>query len=147
MPGPTCEMPNRPRTRLLGFHLVTGFGPRYSLAMALKLRKNTAPAPAGICPLTKSLALLRGAWAPEIIWFLRGGPRRFGELRVDMPSISAKVLTTRLRDLERKGIVIRRELPTSPPSVEYMLSEVGLEFVPVIKAIAELGDRMKFGTD
>lgn len=115
--------------------------------MVLKLRKNQVPASISLCPLTKCLALLRGAWAPEIIWFLSVGPRRFGELRVDMPSVSAKVLTERLRDLEQKGIVTRREQPTSPPSVEYALTGLGSEFVPLIRSIAELGDRLKFGTD
>lgn len=64
--------------------------------MGLPVRKSkVAPPPA--CPLTESLALLCGAWAPNVIWYLSGEPRRFGELRHDIPRISARVLSARLR--------------------------------------------------
>jgi len=55
------------------------------------------------------MSILGGAWTPNVVWYLRAGPRRFSELRVDVPKISAKVLTMRLRDLERKGVVARGE--------------------------------------
>ena len=51
------------------------------------------------------MALLSGAWTPNVIWYLSGGPRRFGELRADIPRISAKVLSARLRELEEKGVI------------------------------------------
>ena len=52
--------------------------------MGLPLRKSkVVPPPA--CPLTECMLLLRGAWAPNVIWYLRAGPRRFGELRHDIP--------------------------------------------------------------
>ena len=84
-----------------------------------------------------------GAWTPNIIWYLSAGPRRFGELRHDIPGISAKVLTTRLRDLEEKGIVLRDVKPTSPPSVEYSLTVLGGELKPAIGAIVSVGHRLK----
>jgi DNA-binding HxlR family transcriptional regulator len=65
--------------------------------MALKRRKNVAPTPP--CPLSECMSLISGAWTPHIIWYLSQGPRRFSELRADMPSISAKVLSTRLKEL------------------------------------------------
>ncbi|MEI5998965.1 helix-turn-helix transcriptional regulator [Paraburkholderia bengalensis] len=113
--------------------------------MSLKLRKNRSPAPGNICPLSKCLALLSGAWTPEIIWNLSAAPRRFTELRVDMPAISAKVLTTRLRHLEASGILARHVMPTSPPSVEYSLTALGAELLPAIATIAKVGDQLKFG--
>jgi len=67
------------------------------------------------CPLSESLALLRGAWAPNVIWYLSGEPRRFGELRHDIPRISARVLSARLRELESRGLVTRRVLDSSHP--------------------------------
>ncbi|MFB9122151.1 transcriptional regulator [Paraburkholderia dipogonis] len=112
--------------------------------MSLKLRKNRSPAPENICPLSKCMALLGGAWTTEIIWCLSAAPRRFSELRVDIPAISAKVLTARLRDLEKKGIASRQVMPTSPPSVEYSLTALGAEFLPAIAAIAKVGDKLKF---
>lgn len=110
--------------------------------MALRLRKNKAPPPPE-CPLSTCMALLGGAWTPNVIWFLSGGPRRFGELRADIPRISAKVLSARLRDLEENGVVSRSVLCTSPPSVEYALTELGRELMPVIDAIATVGTKLK----
>lgn len=111
--------------------------------MALKVRKNRSPALPNACPLSTCMAVLGGAWTPNIIWKLSGGPRRFSELRVDIPAISAKVLTARLRALEEKGVVIREVKPTSPPSVEYSLTDLGQQLVPAINAIAEVGHKLK----
>lgn len=108
--------------------------------MGLKLRKNRSPPPA--CPLTECMAFLRGAWTPNVIWYLSGGPRRFGELRADIPRISAKVLSTRLRELEQKGVVIRQVIASAPPSAEYSLSELGKELIPAINAIVRVGQKL-----
>jgi DNA-binding HxlR family transcriptional regulator len=109
--------------------------------MSLKRRKNTAPAPA--CPLSECMLLLTGAWTPHIIWYLSEGPRRFSELRADMPDISAKVLSTRLKELENRGIVIRTVMPTSPPSVEYEMTELGSELIPAITAIVDVSYKLR----
>jgi DNA-binding HxlR family transcriptional regulator len=111
--------------------------------MALKRRKNKAPAPPEKCPLLECMSIIGGAWTPNIIWYLRGGPRRFSELREDIPQVSAKVLTARLRELETCGVVDRRVMPTSPPSVEYSLNEMGERLVPAIEAIAAVGEELK----
>jgi DNA-binding HxlR family transcriptional regulator len=111
--------------------------------MPLKVRKNKAPPPLPACPLTECMALLAGAWTPNVIWYLSAGPRRFMELRTDMPTISAKVLSTRLRELEQRGIVTRTVMPTSPPSVEYALTVFGQELMPAIRAIVEVGHKLK----
>ena len=111
--------------------------------MALKLRRNKAPPPPPACPLTSCMKLLGGAWTTNVVWYLSAGARRFGELRSDIPGISAKVLTDRLRSLEDKGVVERSVLPTSPPSVEYALTALGHELIPVIHAIVEVGSRLK----
>lgn len=86
--------------------------------------------------------LLGGAWTTNVVWQLSGGPRRFGELMKDIPGISPKVLTERLRALEEKGVVTREVMRSSPPSVEYTLSEVGHELVPVIDSIVRVGTRL-----
>ena len=111
--------------------------------MGLPLRKSKVTAPPPACPLTECMSLLRGAWAPNVIWYLSAGPRRFGELRHDIPRISARVLSARLRELETKGVASRRVLATSPPSAEYALTELGYELVPAIKAIVEVGTKLK----
>jgi DNA-binding HxlR family transcriptional regulator len=115
--------------------------------LPLKVRKNRATPPPPACPLSKCMTLLGGAWTPNVIWNLSAGPRRFMELRVDMPAISAKVLSTRLRELRHKGVVTRRVMPTSPPSVEYGLTELGRELMPAIVAIVEVGHKLKLSHD
>jgi DNA-binding HxlR family transcriptional regulator len=111
--------------------------------MLLKVRKNKAPPPMPGCPLTECMALLGGAWTPNIIWYLSAGPRRFGELRIDISAISAKVLSSRLRDLHDRGVVTRTVKPTSPPSVEYSLTNLGLQLMPAITAIVQVGHKLK----
>jgi DNA-binding HxlR family transcriptional regulator len=111
--------------------------------MALKIRKNRGPKPPEKCPLLECMSLIGGAWAPSVIWHLRGGPRRFSELRIDIPQVSPKMLTTRLRELEEAGVVDRKVLPTSPPSVEYSLNTFGQRLVPAIDAIAAVGEDLR----
>lgn len=111
--------------------------------MALKMRKNRSPDPPGSCPLTQCLSVIGGAWTPNVLWYLSGGARRFSELKADIPGISSKVLTARLRELERRGVVHRTVFPTSPPSVEYALSEHGRMLIPAIEAIAMVGKELK----
>ena len=60
--------------------------------MTLKRRKNRTPHP--MCPLSDCMSFIGGAWTPNIIWYLSSGPRRFSELRADIPLVSAKVLTS-----------------------------------------------------
>lgn len=111
--------------------------------MPLKVRKNKTPPPPGACPVGQCMALLGGAWTPDIVWHLSGGPRRFGELRVDIPPISPKMLSARLKSLEQKGVIQRDLVDTSPPSAEYSLTDLGRELVPAINAIVAVGEKLK----
>lgn len=110
--------------------------------MALRMRRNKVSAPPP-CPLSSCMAFLSGAWTPNVLWYLSGGPRRFGELRADIPRISAKMLSARLRELEEKGVLTRQVLATSPPSVEYELTALGQELIPVLNAIVKVGLKLK----
>lgn len=111
--------------------------------MPLKMRKNRSPAPPQPCMLTECMAVIAGAWAPNVIWSLRTGARRFSELRADIPPVTAKVLSRRLSELEARGVIARSVLPTSPPSVEYELTVLGAELIPALDAIVSVGHRMK----
>ncbi|KPM16708.1 HxlR family transcriptional regulator [Citromicrobium sp. JL31] len=111
--------------------------------MALKMRRNRSPEPPEPCMLTECMAVIAGAWAPNVIWSLRAGPRRFSELRADIPPISAKVLSARLSELEERGVLIRHVRRTSPPSTEYELTPLGLELIPALDAIVQVGHRLK----
>jgi DNA-binding HxlR family transcriptional regulator len=110
--------------------------------MGLKMRKSMAPPPPPGCPMQECMKLLGGAWTPSIVWHLSGGPRRFGELQKDIARISPKMLSARLRKLEEKGVITRTVISTSPPSVEYALSPLGKELLPVIDAIVRVGTRL-----
>ncbi len=106
-----------------------------------KINKS-GPAPQE-CPLAASLKLLAGAWTPQILWYLKVEPRRFGDLKRDLGKVSAKVLTTRLRELEHRGVIIRTVMPTSPPTVEYALSDLGKRLNPILDSIAEVGKGLR----
>ena len=108
--------------------------------MVLKVRTKVAALPG--CPMSKCMGLLGGLWTPELLWALSDGARRFSELRRHCPYISAKVMTARLRDLERRGVLTRSVMPTSPPTVEYELTSLGQELLPAIKSIVEVGSRL-----
>jgi len=110
--------------------------------MPLPVRRNKVSSPLPACPVTTCMGLLSGAWAPNVIWYLSAHARRFGELRIDIPRISARVLSARLRELENKGVVARRVMPTSPPSVEYELTDLGRELLPAIQAIISVGAKL-----
>jgi DNA-binding HxlR family transcriptional regulator len=111
--------------------------------MALKVKKNKSPEPPVGCDLTECMSMLAGAWAPNVIWHLRAGPRRFNELRIDIPPVSAKVLSARLKELQARKIIERTVQPTSPPSVEYQLTSLGAELVPALEAIVKVGAKLK----
>ncbi len=103
---------------------------------------KSGPPPVG-CPLEASLKLLAGAWTPQILWYLRTETRRFGDLKRDLGNISAKVLTTRLKELEKRGVVTREVKHTSPPTVEYALTGLGHRLNPILKTIAEVGTEIE----
>ena len=111
--------------------------------MSLKIRKNRSTPPPEPCVLTECMSIIAGAWAPNVIWHLRAGPRRFSELRLDIPPVSAKVLSQRLKELEARGVVTRTIQPTTPPSVEYALTALGQELVPALNSIVEVGHKLK----
>ena len=106
-------------------------------------RKNRVKPPPTECPLTECLKLVGGAWTPNVIWYLREEPRRSSELLADIPGVSPKVFSARLKRLERDGIVTRQVMPTSPPTVEYALTDLGQEFTPAIEAIVQVGHTHK----
>jgi len=108
--------------------------------MVLRVRTAVKALPG--CPMSQCMSLLSGLWTPEIIWTLSTGARRFSEVRRNIPGISAKVLTGRLRDLEGRGVLRRTVIASSPPTVEYELTPLGKELLPAIRSIVEVGTRL-----
>lgn len=71
------------------------------------------------CPVEAALHMIGGKWKSMIIALLMSGPIRFNELRRRLRSITHRVLSLQLTDLERTGLVIRKVIPDNPPKVEY----------------------------
>src|SRR3954454_560978 len=93
------------------------------------------------CGLAHAMELLGERWAMLVLRELAYGPRRFSELKADLPGISANVLAQRLAELERRGIVRKTRLPP-PASVQvYEASDWGLEAAPVIAALGRWAAR------
>jgi DNA-binding HxlR family transcriptional regulator len=81
--------------------------------------------PAGDCPVRGVLDKISDKWSMLLVMTLAGGPKRFNQLRREIPDISQKMLTQTLRDLQRDGMVSRQVFDTKPPSVEYRLTGLG----------------------
>lgn len=91
--------------------------------------------PVSGCPLTAALAAIGGKWKLIIVYWLAESPRHFAALRREMPSISQKVLTEQLRELEGDDIVRRQPKGASPAPVEYSLTEYGRSLLPLVEEI------------
>lgn len=87
------------------------------------------------CGIARFLTLLDGPWATLIIRELMHGPRRFTELRDQLPGISAHTLTNRLRRFTAHGLVTRTAYAEIPPRVVYELTPIGQELRPVLTAM------------
>lgn len=91
------------------------------------------------CPMDSLLRLLMGPWTTYILWLIQSkGPMRFGEIKKQMPGISAKVLTERLRMLEAARVVYREQEATIPPKVTYGFTERGMELKKTLSSLDAL---------
>jgi DNA-binding HxlR family transcriptional regulator len=81
------------------------------------------------------LDLVGDKWSLLVISLLGGGPRRFTELKREIGTISHRMLTLKLRELERNGLVLRTVYPVVPPKVEYQLTDLGQTLLTAIQSI------------
>lgn len=105
---------------------------------------NTTPvaridiAPEQACPIAPVVDIVFSRWTTPILWALHEyGRHRFVELERRITTITPKVLTERLRQLERDGLVVRTYYPEVPPRVEYEISELGRSLAPLFAALAD----------
>ena len=92
------------------------------------------------CPVETTLALIGDKWKVLILRDLLPGTKRFGELKRSIGSVSQKVLTAQLRDMESKGLVHREVYPEVPPRVEYSLTHLGRSLAPILDAMRNWGE-------
>ena len=88
------------------------------------------------CPAMETIALIGGRWKVIILHVLSKDARRFGEINVRIPSISRKVLTEQLRELEADGLISRKQYKELPPKVEYALTAYGESLCPLLAYIS-----------
>nr|WP_295885881.1 helix-turn-helix domain-containing protein [uncultured Devosia sp.] len=81
------------------------------------------------CPVRGVLDKISDKWSMLLVMTLASGPKRFNQIRREVPDISQKMLTQTLRDLQRDGMVARRVFDTKPPSVEYRLTPLGASII------------------
>ena len=96
-----------------------------------------------VCPVATAVSLIGGKWKLLIIRNLKERPWRFNELQRDIEGISQKVLTDSLRQMIDDGLVYRHDYQEIPPKVEYGLTELGKEMLPIIDALADFGNYYK----
>lgn len=95
----------------------------------------------GICPYVTGQRLLQGKWSILIMHHLSEGPVRFNELQRRLPEMTHATLAKQLKQLERDGLIIRKEYPQIPPKVEYCLSKIGSDFQPVLDSLEIWGEQ------
>jgi DNA-binding HxlR family transcriptional regulator len=88
------------------------------------------------CPAMETLALIGGRWKVIILHVLSVHARRFGEINVRIPSISRKVLTEQLRELEADGLISRKQYKEHSQMVEYALTDFGKSLCPLLAYIS-----------
>ena len=95
------------------------------------------------CSVEEAMRLLGGRWRLLLVSYLLDGPKRFNELRRDVPGISQRMLTLDLRALEEVGLIKRTVYPTVPVKVEYELTEDGNRMRPVVDVMQAFGIWLK----
>ena len=101
-----------------------------------------AQQPVDPCPIEPVVDLVFGRWTSHVLWALaHHGRLRFNELHGHVPGITPKVLTERLRQLERDGLIARTYHREIPPRVEYEMTPLGQTLVLVFRTLTEWSDK------
>ena len=99
-----------------------------------------APKELPACPVETTLMLIGDKWKVLILRDLMPGTKRFGELKKSIGSVSQKVLTAQLRDMEESGLIDRTVYAEVPPRVEYSLADLGRSLKPILDAMRNWGE-------
>lgn len=112
--------------------------------MGAPVTETTAEiAPEQACPIAPVVDVVFSRWTTPILWTLNEfGRQRFVELERRITTITPKVLTQRLRRLERDGLVTRTYYPEVPPRVEYEISPLGRSLAPLFAALADWSPKL-----
>jgi DNA-binding HxlR family transcriptional regulator len=97
------------------------------------------------CKAELALRVIQGRWKLLILRELIEGVRRFSDLQRGLSGVSQKVLTAQLRELEADGVVRRTVYPEVPPRVDYALTDLGRELIPVLEGLHAWGEKKEAG--
>ncbi len=92
-----------------------------------------------VCSLELAMNIIGGKWKSIIVFHLKDGVLRSGELQRTLPQVSNKMFTQSIRELERDGVIERIVYAVVPPKVEYRLTEMGRLVLPIVLALAQWG--------
>lgn len=91
-------------------------------------------------PFAYAMSLIDGKWKMHILfWLWKKQVLRYSELKRALGTITHKMLSTQLKELEKDDLIIRNEYPQVPPKVEYSLSPLGLTLMPVLECLCKWG--------
>ncbi|MDQ2151785.1 helix-turn-helix domain-containing protein [Alcaligenaceae bacterium C4P045] len=91
------------------------------------------------CGLNATLRIISGRWKPLVLFFLRDGPKRYGELKRLVDGVSDKVLIQQLKDLESNRVLVRTDYKEVPPRVDYALTPLGRSLAQAIIPLCTWG--------
>jgi len=91
------------------------------------------------CGLNATLRIISGKWKPLALFFLREGPKRYGELKRLVQGVSDKVLIQQLKDLEADRVLVRTDYKEVPPRVDYALTPLGRTLADAIVPLCTWG--------
>ena len=91
------------------------------------------------CPIITFHKIISGKWKILILWYLSSKSLRFSELKRKLPDITQRMLTNQLRALEGDGLISRKVYPVVPPKVEYSLTDIGKEMIPLLESMYKFG--------
>lgn len=97
------------------------------------------------CPVLKTADIISGKWTILVLRDLASGINRFSSLERSLQGISPKTLSERLKSLEKAGIITRTSYPEVPPRVEYELTEMGRDLIPLVDHMRDYGARWLSG--
>ncbi|MET9392084.1 helix-turn-helix domain-containing protein [Streptomyces sp. NPDC006624] len=98
-----------------------------------------------VCGIDAAMDVIGGKWKVLILWALDERPRRFGELRRELPGITEKVLASHLREMEADGLVHREAYDEVPPRVEYSLTDRGASLNEALEPLGAWGRAQVLG--
>ena len=93
-----------------------------------------------VCERNSAISMISGRWKAQIVYYIYEGSNRFNLLQKKLPKISETVLARQLKELEKHAILVKAEVPgTVPTGIKYILTNKGLDLVPILESLCDWG--------